>query len=164
MDEISKNILVKVGIEFDNDNDNDNNNKIIEDQMILRDPILDNTIYNSIKTQFPNLRQIFSSSLLTSLHKEAGKNQKWPLLNLVRQILNVYGYNMKPIRKSDGYTADGVKKFKRFFQIVKKIEIMNQKGQEDQIQKGQQDQTIGRGDCGFKERNFQKVRIIQATD
>lgn len=141
MDEISKNILVKVGIEFDNDNDNDNNNKIIEDQMILRDPILDNTIYNSIKIQFPNLKQIFSSSLLTSLHKEAGKNQKWPLLNLVRQILNVYGYNMKPIRKSDGYTADGVKKFKRFFQIVKKIEIMNQKGQEDQTQKEQEDQT-----------------------
>ena len=137
MDEISKNILVKVGIEFNNasDNDNDNNNKIIEDQLILRDPILDNTIYNSIKTQFPNLKQIFSSSLLTSLHKEAGKNQKWPLLNLVRQILNVYGYNMKPIRKSDGYTADGVKKFKRFFQIVKKIEIMNQKGQQDQTQK-----------------------------
>jgi hypothetical protein len=142
MDEISKNILVKVGIEFDNDNDNDNdnNNKIIEDQMILRDPILDNTIYNSIKIQFPNLKQIFSSSLLTSLHKEAGKNQKWPLLNLVRQILNVYGYNMKPIRKSDGYTADGVKKFKRFFQIVKKIEIMNQKGQQDQTQKEEEDQ------------------------
>jgi len=137
MDEISKNILVKVGIEFDNaiDNDNtNNNNKIIEDQLILRDPILDNTIYNSIKTQFPNLKQIFSSSLLTSLHKEAGKNQKWPLLNLVRQILNVYGYNMKPIRKSDGYTADGVKKFKRFFQIVKKIESVNQKGQQDQNQ------------------------------
>jgi hypothetical protein len=141
MDEISKNILVKVGIEFDNDNDNNNNNKIIEDQLILRDPILDNTIYNSIKIQFPNLKQIFSSSLLTSLHKEAGKNQKWPLLNLVRQILNVYGYNMKPIRKSDGYTADGVKKFKRFFQIVKKIEIMNQKGQQDQTQKEQEDQT-----------------------
>jgi hypothetical protein len=142
MDEISKNILVKVGIEFDNDNDNDNdnNNKIIEDQMILRDPILDNTIYNSIKIQFPNLKQIFSSSLLTSLHKEAGKNQKWPLLNLVRQILNVYGYNMKPIRKSDGYTADGVKKFKRFVQIVKKIEIMNQKGQQDQTQKEEEDQ------------------------
>ena len=137
MDEISKNILVKVGIDFDNDSDN---NKIIEDQLILRDPILDNTIYNSIKTQFPNLKQIFSSSLLTSLHKEAGKNQKWPLLNLVRQILNVYGYNMKPIRKSDGYTADGVKKFKRFFQIVKKIESVNQKGQQDQNQKEDEDQ------------------------
>ena len=25
---------------------------------------------------------------------------------------------MKPIRKSDGYTPEGVKKYKRFFQIV----------------------------------------------
>jgi hypothetical protein len=42
----------------------------------------------------------------------------------VRQILHVYGYNMKPIRKSDGYTADGVKKFKRFFLICKKNNLL----------------------------------------
>ena len=115
MDELSKNILVKVGIEFNEEE------QVIEDQMILRDPFLNDDLYKTLKDQFPELKQIFSSSLLTSLHKEAGKNQKWPLLNLVRQIINVYGYNMKPIRKSDGYTADGVKKFKRFFQIIKKI-------------------------------------------
>ena len=28
---------------------------------------------------------------------------------------------MEPIRKSDGYTLEGVKKYKRFFQIKKKI-------------------------------------------
>ena len=119
MDELSKNILVKVGIEFNEEN------QVIEDQLILRDPFLNDDLYKTLKDQFPELKQIFSSSLLTSLHKEAGKNQKWPLLNLVRQIINVYGYNMKPIRKSDGYTADGVKKFKRFFQIIKKIEIIH---------------------------------------
>ena len=119
MDELSKNILVKVGIEFNEEE------QVIEDQMILRDPFLNDDLYKTLKDQFPELKQIFSSSLLTSLHKEAGKNQKWPLLNLVRQIINVYGYNMKPIRKSDGYTADGVKKFKRFFQIIKKIEIIH---------------------------------------
>jgi len=27
---------------------------------------------------------------------------------------------MKPVRKSDGYTSDGVKKFKRFFLIEQK--------------------------------------------
>jgi hypothetical protein len=54
---------------------------------------------------------------MTSLQSTAGKEQSWPLLNLVRQILNVYKYNMKPIRKSDGYTKDGVKKYKRFFEI-----------------------------------------------
>ena len=56
---------------------------------------------------------------MTSLQKNAGKAQKWPLLNLVRQILSVYNYKMEPIRKSDGYTLEGVKKYKRFFQIKK---------------------------------------------
>ena len=54
---------------------------------------------------------------MTSLQKNADKSQKWPLLNFVRQILNTYGYKMEPIRKSDGYTLEGVKKYKRYFQI-----------------------------------------------
>ena len=54
---------------------------------------------------------------MTSLHKNANKNQRWPLLNLVRQILNTYCYKMEPIRKSDGYTLEGVKKYKRYFKI-----------------------------------------------
>jgi hypothetical protein len=58
---------------------------------------------------------------MTSLQKNADKSQKWPLLNLVRQILNVYDYKMEPIRKSDGYTLEGVKKYKRFFLIKKNI-------------------------------------------
>jgi hypothetical protein len=57
---------------------------------------------------------------MTSLQKNADKSQKWPLLNLVRQILNVYNYKMDPIRKSDGYTLEGVKKYKRYFLINKK--------------------------------------------
>ena len=62
---------------------------------------------------------MFSSSFLTSLHKDAEKKQKWPLLNLVRQILKVNDYRMKPIRKSDGKTKLGKKKYIRFFLIEK---------------------------------------------
>ena len=62
---------------------------------------------------------------MTGLQRNADKNQKWPLLNLIRQILNTYNYDMEPIRKSDGYTLEGVKKYKRFFQI-KKIIIKNE--------------------------------------
>ena len=58
---------------------------------------------------------------MTSLQKNADKSQKWPLLNLVRQILNVYHYKMDPIRKADGYTLEGIKKYRRFFQIKKKF-------------------------------------------
>jgi hypothetical protein len=57
---------------------------------------------------------------MTSLQKNADIVQKWPLLNFVRQILNTYGYKMEPIRKADGYTLDGVKKYKRYFKITQK--------------------------------------------
>jgi hypothetical protein len=113
IDEISRKILVSSGIVF-------NSEEYPDEILILRDSLLNNQMYKLIESDIPELKKILSSSSLTSLQKDADKTQKWPLLNLVRQILNVYGYKMVPIRKSDGYTLDGVKKFKRYFQIIKK--------------------------------------------
>ena len=31
---------------------------------------------------------------------------------------------MEPIRKSDGYTLEGIKKYKRFFQIKKNVNTL----------------------------------------
>jgi hypothetical protein len=115
IDEISKKILVATGILV--------NSKDYPDEiLILRDMLINHEIYVSLKIDILELKKNLSSSSLTSLQKGAEKTQKWPLLNLVRQILNVYGYKMIPIRKCDGYTLDGIKKFKRYFQVVKKIE------------------------------------------
>ena len=113
MDEISKKILNSVGIISEN-------TVGINEILIFRDSLLNNETYEKVKHEIPNLKQWLSSSALTSLQKNADKDQKWPLLNLVRQILHVYGYEMIPIRKCDGYTPEGIKKFKRYFQIVKK--------------------------------------------
>jgi hypothetical protein len=113
IDEISKKILLSSGIIF-------NSNEYPDEILISRDMLIDNLIYESIKNDVVELKKTLSSSALTSLQKEASKSQKWPLLNLVRQILNVYGYKMNPIRKCDGYTVDGIKKFKRYFQVSKK--------------------------------------------
>ena len=116
IDEISKKILVATGILV--------NSKDYPDEiLILRDMLINHEIYVSLKIDILELKKNLSSSSLTSLQKGAEKTQKWPLLNLVRQILNVYGYKMIPIRKCDGYTLDGIKKFKRYFQVVKKIEV-----------------------------------------
>lgn len=116
IDEISKKILVASGILV--------NSKDYPDEiLILRDMLINNEIYVSLKNDILELKKNLSSSSLTSLQKGAEKTQKWPLLNLVRQILNVYGFKMIPIRKCDGYTLDGIKKFKRYFQVVKKIEV-----------------------------------------
>jgi hypothetical protein len=113
MDEDSKKILNTIGINFDSFSELDN-------FLIPREMLLSDLKYEEIKKLIPELKKKFSSSFMTSLQKNAEKEQKWPLLNLVRQILNVYNYKMEPIRKSDGYTLEGVKKYKRFFQIIKK--------------------------------------------
>jgi hypothetical protein len=113
METIAKKILDDSGIHFENEDE-------LNGMLIPREQLLDIIKYEAVKSQIPELKKIFSSSLLTSLHKTAEMQQKWPLLNLVRQILAMYGYHLVPVRKSDGYTLDGVKKFKRYFQIEKK--------------------------------------------
>lgn len=89
--------------------------------LIEREKLLNDCTYNLLLDDVEELKKKLSSSFLTSLHKEAKIKQKWPLLNLVRQILHVYKYKMDPIRKADGYTKDGVKKYKRYF-LIQKIE------------------------------------------
>ena len=96
--------------------------------LIPRELLINDSKYEIVKEYLVKLKKhkLFSSSFLTSLHKDADKKQKWPLLNLVRQILKVNNYRMKPIRKSDGKTKLGKKKYLRFFLIEKlkeKIEI-----------------------------------------
>ena len=70
--------------------------------------------------------EIFCSSKLTCLQETAEAQQKWPLLNLVRQVLKACSYKLDPIRKSDGYTKDGKKKYKRYF-IIKKLKEVDTK-------------------------------------
>jgi hypothetical protein len=113
MNEESKTILKIIGIEFNEIDD-------LNGLSILRDQLLSDNKYEEVKKLLPELKKIYSSSLMTSLQRNADKSQKWPLLNLVRQILSTHNYKMEPIRKSDGYTLEGVKKYKRYFLINKK--------------------------------------------
>mgnify|MGYP006144248985 CR=1 FL=1 len=89
--------------------------------LIPRELLINDSKYEIVREYLEKLKkhELFSSSFLTSLHKDAGNKQKWPLLNLVRQILKVNYYRMKPIRKSDGKTKLGKKKYLRFFLIEK---------------------------------------------
>lgn len=103
---------------------------------IEREQLLCDKKYEEVKKLIPKLKQTYSSSFLTGLQKDADKTQKWPLINLIRQMFSIHGYKMEPVRKSNGYTLDGKKKYKRFFFIreknvdnsalIKKIELNNQ--------------------------------------
>jgi hypothetical protein len=112
MDEESKAILLKIGIGFNELSD-------LEGLLIDRELLLSDKKYDEIKTYIQNLKKKYKSYSMTCLQRDADKKQIWPLINLVRQILNKHDYKMEPIRKANGYTLDGVKKYKRFFKITK---------------------------------------------
>ena len=114
MDPSCRSILNISGINFEGVEE-------LNNQMFERDLFLRGDLYEKTKPFIPEVRKIFSSSLLTSLQETAIGSQKWPLLNLVRQILNGHGFIMEPFRKCDGYDKDGKKRFKRFFVIKKRL-------------------------------------------
>ena len=111
-DEIIINFLNECGF-------NCNNINMLVGIQIPRETLLNEKKYIEIQQHISLLKNIYSSSYLTSLQSTAIKTQKWPLLNLVRQILKFSGYILKPKRICDGYTKDGVKKYKRIFIINK---------------------------------------------
>ena len=111
--QIVKEFLNKCGIVFED-------YKMLDGMLIPRDTLLSQEKYENIKEDLVKMKKMYSSGALTALQKSAEAKQKWPLLNLVRQILKSNNYNMEPIRKSNGYTKEGKKKYLRFF-IIKKI-------------------------------------------
>jgi|TARA_Y100000592_G_C5310720_1_gene239963 hypothetical protein len=114
MDESLEKIFKEVGIPF-------KENENLDGQLFPREIFLDETRYENIQDKIVILKEYLSSSSLTCLQDTAPANQRWPLLNLIRQLLRTYKYSMEPIRKSDGYDKDGKKRYKRYFKI-KKIE------------------------------------------
>jgi hypothetical protein len=108
--------LKKCNIQFDNE-------KQLDGQIIQREVLLSKDTYTMVKPHIVELKKRFSSSSLTSLQHTAETGQKWPLLNLVRQILKICNYQMRPIRKSNGYSKEGKKKYLRFF-IIEKLKTV----------------------------------------
>ena len=92
---------------------------------IEREILLNEEIYKLVLNDIEKLKTKFSSSYMTSLQKSASSNQRWPFLNLVRQILKSLGYNLTPKRLCDGYTKEGKKRYKRMFIITKNDENTN---------------------------------------
>lgn len=107
-----KSFLKKCSIHYNNIED-------LEGLLICRDVLLHDQTYLNVLDDIPMIKKYFSSSSMTCLQETAYISQKWPLLNLVRQILKANNFVMTPIRKSAGYDKDKKKIFKRYFKIEK---------------------------------------------
>ena len=92
----------------------------LQDGIIIpRDMLLSSEKYEQLKPSIVRLKKIFSSKCMTSMHASAECNQKWPCLNLVRQVLKRMGYDIQPERRCAGRDQDGKKLFERFFKVNK---------------------------------------------
>ena len=89
-----------------------------------RELFLNDIVYKQLKADIPALKNIFSSSYLTALQAPAEELQKWPHLNLMRQVLRSCHFKLTPKRVSDGYSADGKKKYKRMF-LIEKMRVVS---------------------------------------
>ena len=97
-------------------NDISNLNQLI----IPRNLLLNEKKYLSLTVEIVELKNQFSNSSLTSLQESAFKKQKFPLINIIRQLLKTINYKMTPVRKSAGYHhISGKKQYDRFFKIEK---------------------------------------------
>ena len=65
-----------------------------------------------------DLKNVFPSSKLTALHHNAVDKQKFPGVNIVRQIFKEMGFKLKPVNISEGYL--GKKKLlRREYHVIK---------------------------------------------
>ena len=91
--------------------------------LVPREVFFNDLSYKQLKEDIPKLKQLFSSSYLTALQAPAEEIQKWPQLNLMRQVLRSCNFKLTPKRVSNGSTIDGKKKYKRMF-IIEKMRVI----------------------------------------
>ena len=92
----------------------------IEDLMSLeidRDKLLTNKVNEECEKLVEKCKLHYNSSKLTSLHKNRLEKQKFPVINLFRQILKCHDLKLQPKVTSIGYHKNGKKIIKRSFQI-----------------------------------------------
>ena len=115
-------------------------NELQDGIIIPRDILLSPEKYEQLKPHISNLKKIFSSKCMTSMHACAEYTQKWPCLNLVRQVLKRMGYDIKPERRCAGRDEAGKKLFERFFRVHKREKFTvvsdNSDDDEDNLQSG----------------------------
>lgn len=83
-----------------------------------RDIFLCNDKYIKLTEKINDLKKYISSSSFSSLHNNAFLKQRFPLINLLRQILKIYNLKLVPMRESKGYEKNGKKKYRIFYKIL----------------------------------------------
>ena len=89
---------------------------------IERDLLMDDDVIEQYYKFIPKLKEFYNSDELTCLHKNSLQKQKFPAINMLRQILKASGFLLKPKVVCLGYIGKD-KITKRYFIIENNITI-----------------------------------------
>lgn len=91
----------------------------LHNQQMDRADFLSPVVKTFYLSQVPLLKKSYHSSKLSCLHKNAIQKQRFPQINLLRQILKCNGFHLKPCVVSLGYCSEtGRKNSKRTYIIT----------------------------------------------
>lgn len=103
--------------------------------LISRDLLLRVDIEQQLTCLIIKLKEKYKSSKLNCLHKNRDDKQKFPGINLVRQILRCNGYHLKPVKFSRGYCKHSGKKIvDRNFKVVRLENYQEIKMAQDKVE------------------------------
>ena len=110
-----KNLLNILGYKVNNLIDIEN---LSLDHSQLRSKEIKDKFYKLI----PEMKELYDSHHLTCLHNNSNKKQKFPAVNMIRQILKYNGYKLTPKVISKGYNPFTKHKITERFYIINKSE------------------------------------------
>ena len=97
----------------------------LENIEIDRDLLLKDNIKNTYDALIPEFKALYKTSRLNSLHNNRSVKQKYPQINLLRQILKCNNFNLKPKIISLGYSKITGKKMLKRSYVIKKKELIS---------------------------------------
>ena len=90
----------------------------ISNIILKQDTLKSKTLISDLNEKVPNLKSYYNSSKLTCLHKNSLDKQKFPAVNMFRQILKCNSFKMEPYVISKGYDKfSGKKLVERYYRI-----------------------------------------------
>ncbi len=102
-----------------------NDESSIENLEIDRDLLLNINTQQDFSNLIDDCKKIYKTSKLTSLHSNRDDKQRFPAVNLLRQIMKCNGYSLTPKVTSLGYCKNSGKKLVKRSYIVKSIDDKN---------------------------------------
>ena len=94
-------------------------NKKLNEIIIEQEQLKQREIILKFRELIPKLKKYYNSEMLNCLHKNSLSKQKFPAVNMLRQILKCNNYKLKPFIVCNGYDkSNGKKIITRKYSIV----------------------------------------------